>query len=287
MMFLTVITSKIRKELEALDFKGYQDLEFMKSKVGVYMFSAKKDNKFYRIRFYENGGADVIASNCVELLNQGLPIVEIITYSKLVIVTSDYEENGTHNRLDENDLKCVDVVKRLASLCQKMCFVEKRKFDDLNDYFSIGAIGVISKKMNIKSNKVLNYILVNFDNISNKLNRLEKSAIFLGLSKENVLIEKGNNLILFDVVENVFYGYRYKNVDLFLNMLGEEEKMVFLKEFGNVNEVEFLINKLMNCLFNLYAASITEITHVCVNKYLEEINSENMFDIVRSIVDWH
>ena len=286
-MFLAVITSKVRKELNSLGFCGYQDLEFAKSKCGIYFFRCMMEGIFYTVRFYDNGKADLIANDYINLKLEGVSVTEIIAYSKYVIVTQDYEENGEFKFLSLENLKSEIIVKNLATLCRKLCYVEGSSFQNFNNCFGIGTIGVISKKLNVKNNKVLNYVIDNFDNINYKLNKLEKSVIFLGISRGNLFISDDKNTIVIDIVDEVFYGYRYRSVEMFLNMLDDDGKMAFLNEFGLINEEEVLMDKLIDCLFHLYRASMGDVPLAYTNKYLEKINNENLFDVVRNIVDWH
>ena len=287
MMFLAIITSKVRKELKSIGFDRYQGLEFTKSKGGIYFYKLIKDGKDYVVRFYEDGTAAEIADNHKKLENIGIRVIEIITYSKFIVVTKDFEENRDCYRLNKTDLLDENIVKKLACFCKSLCCCGEGVFCDLNKNFSIGTIGVISKNMNIKNSKVLNYILEHFDNILNKLNKLDKSVVLLGMSRENLFFDEDQNLIFLDVVGEVCEGCRYMAVELFLNMLEENMKNVFLSEVGSVKEEEILFAELMWCIFGLNrfcnSGKVNDFAVHC----LEKINSNDMLDAVMNIVEWH
>lgn len=286
-MFLAIITSKVRKELEIIGFNDYQGIEFVKLKQGIYFFRVLKGNTFYMIRYYEEGKADLIANDYKRLENIGINVVEITAFSKYIIVTNDFEENGSFLRLNNVDFVDEDMVRKLADLCKSLFVYNENGFNNLNEYFSVGTIGVISKKMNIKNNKVFNYILENFDNIISKFDRLDKSIVFLGISRENLIFNKQTNSIFIDVVDEVFVGYRYMSVVMFLNMLDSDLKSAFLNECSVVKEEEILLNELMSCIFNLYRVCKGEKITDFTNKCLEKLNSDDMLDVVRNIVEWH
>ena len=85
MMFLAIITSRVRKELESIGFTGYQCIEFVKFKKDVYFFSLLKDDIFYTVRFYEGKDASLIYKNCKCLENIGINIIKIVAFYFILI----------------------------------------------------------------------------------------------------------------------------------------------------------------------------------------------------------
>lgn len=287
-MFVAMMIGKVKRELESIGFVVSGEIRFIKSKENdVYVFIMEDDESSYLIKYYEHGGVRDFISKYSCLVNNGIKVGKILGFNDNVVIEIDYQNSGLYRKVKEEDLVDENTVKNIAKLCKSFQVKNEIELDNYNNFFNIGSIGRIVSKFNLHNNKLLNYIISNFDNINLKLNRLCKGVVFPRVSKDNLIISKDRNEVFLTNLDDVVYGYRYSGVKVFLDMFEDREKEIFINEYGKISEDEIMIDRVVDCIINLYFASNLQKLPLCHKKYLDEICSEELVLIARSVVEWY
>ena len=286
-MFCSRMVSKVRKELENIGCFFYCEINFLKVKDDVMFFEVNDKEDTYLIRYYEGGGVNYLIQKYTLLKNLGIKTEEIVTFSDNVVVCCNMQEKFGYKLLKKEDLYNEDQIRKLAKWCKKFNAMENDCYLEVESVFILKNIKMIIEKFNLHHNKVMNYVVENFNNIKMKYDKLNKSIILGDFFIDSVLFCEEACDFCVCGISDVFIVSRYEFMCVFLEIINEKYKSVFIDEFKEVTQEEQIIGEFIGCITGLYLCGKYNIMSHKAKKYLDLICDKKMLEMARAIVEWY
>jgi len=284
-MFRARLIGKVRKELNNLNFSKDGEIEIIKIKENSCLLRFENDECSYVVYYYEQGHVKEKIDKQFILEKYGIE-TGIISYSDYIVVCKDYENHVGYRRAILSDVNNEKFVRSLAKWYKKLHSIKNENIVDFCDFFTLKNIKLLVTKLNLKENRFIKYVMDNFDNIKGKVSKVDKCMIVGRFSFEDIIVSKDNNLVFVSNLENLSNGFAFVDIDFVLEIIGKNHKDKFMEEYGNFNEDEIVINKVVGCVVNLYIASKSEIFPKWAKVYLNMINSEDLVNSAITLVEW-
>ena len=285
-MFMTRIISKVRKELELLEFCKDGELEILKIKDELCILTFEGDDFSYILKYSENGQffkyIDVLSVLEKENVETG-----IVKFSNRLMIFNNYYNSPFYRVARDVDFENENFVYLMASWYSKIHSINVFDFDKIFNAFSLKNVGFIMKKYSLENNEYFRYILDNFKNIKIKLERIFPSIVCKGLLKEDIIISNDFKNIVVLAVEKFDVGYKFFDIEEILENFGSEMQEYFRNNYILLNEDEVVLFKAIG---NLLKCCISVENKEFSEDFIEKINFNEYKDFLewsKNLVQWY
>lgn len=257
------IIEDIYKELFKLGLSetNHIDLQKIRDKDGIYLFRVNYKNKYYIIKYFfkEEYKREIKNYSIFKELN--ISTIKVFTHTDRSILLEDLERSENYRLGVKSDLSDIEVAKLLAEWYLDLHNKGQKYIADKCDNF-YREIDIITKenlelvkyRSNTSGYKVWSIILDNYDLIFNKIEDLEKTLTYNDFYWTNLAVSNHRKkAIMFDY-NLLGIGYRYSDIRNVCSSLSEEAGKVFIKEYGNINKTEKVMDDGLSILITLILA---------------------------------
>lgn len=285
-MFAEIITSKVRKELEKMNF--YYSWEILPLKVvdDIWTLNIYKQDKTFIVRYYDFNDSWYYINKYLILEKYGIKIPKIITYSNKLIIFEDYNDFNKYEKLNNENITNENIEK-ISEWYKNLHSNFQESIINYKEYFNISNINKIMKRYNLQYNKNLKYIYDNFYNINLKLSKLKNSFVLNDFSLDNLLVSKESGKIICNKCDNFGSGFCYMDICKIKENLSKENFDIFVSKYGNISEDERVIGEVVSKIIDLYLSINDEVISLRTRKILDEIVSDKFANKIKSIVEWY
>lgn len=285
-MFMTRIISKVRKELENLNFYKDGNLEIIKIKEELCVLILETDDFSYILKYSENGGF----LKCVDVLNElkkGNIETGVINISDKLIIFNDYYKNPFYRMIREDDLKNEAFVLAMADWYNRFHDIKVCGCDKLLKAFSLKNITFIMKKYNLEKDLYFRYVVNNFNNIMLKLERVLPCIVWGDFLSEDIVVSNDFKNIIVLGIEKFDIGYKFFDIEKVLENFGKEMQIYFKNNYVLLNDDEVVLFKAIGDLLK-WCISIEnkEFNEVFVKNFTFS-NNMNFLDWSKNLVEWY
>ena len=283
-MFFNIISSKVKKELKNNNFGVDGELSVISVNDGVYTLLLNAD-KEYIVKYYENSKKSCVGNyKIIDRLK--VKSVEYFVKGSRLLVYENLVDAGLCRCVKLKDLKDENDIRALARWCKDL-----HALDDVNcvDFYKdVNASNVLKlmKLFRLNDNKSLVYIYNYFENIYLKFSRISKCLVCGFFNSDSVIFYKDNVVHGFDY-DGLVRGNRYDDIEKIVDSLDEEGKKIFLMEYGEIDEIEVLMSRVLGPIVVLIKAMNEKNFPYWAHKALEIVNKKEFYDEVKSLVEWH
>lgn len=284
-MITRIITSKVRKELEKLNFQINGELMPYKVCGDIWFLKIYEENKSYVVKYDDSNQCKFDKEK--ELLEKyGIKTIQYVVCGSNIILYEDIEQSEKYRFANKDDLNNDKVIFKLAKW-YKLLHDIKNNSNNICDYFTLFNLKQTMKKLNVVNNEAFMYICNNYDNIKLKIDRLQKCFVYGGFSLENVVVSKDFDELFMINFDNKKYGYRYFDIKEILLQLNQEKKNVFIKNYGKINEDEIAVDNFLSTYLKLYFAAEESVFPSCARKEIDSLYDGKFLKCVKSLVEWY
>ena len=160
-MFLGIISSKVKEELDKINFK-YDDVVLVRVKDDKAVLNVYEGDNCYLLKYYSEG-----CFNRVQIYREmekfGIKMVKLVGHSNYLMIYENVEDNDKFECVDFEIFKDEKMVVKLAEWYSKFMHFSDVCFVDYCGYFKLENIKRIMSKFNLDKNYSLRYILDNFN----------------------------------------------------------------------------------------------------------------------------
>jgi len=257
------IIENIYKELFKLGLSetNHIDLQKIRDKDGIYLFRVNYKNKYYIIKYFFKEEYKREIKNYSILKDLNISTIKVFAHTDRSILLEDLERSKNYRLGVRSDLSDIEVAKLLAEWYLDLHNKGQKYINDKCDNF-YREIDIITKenielikyRSNTRGYKVWSIILDNYDLIFNKIEDLEKTLTYNDFYWTNLAVSNDRKkAIMFDY-NLLGIGYRYSDIRNVCSSLSDEAGKVFIKEYGNINEIEKIMDEGLSILITLIFA---------------------------------
>lgn len=257
------IIENIYKELFKLGLSetNHIDLQKIRDKDGIYLFRVNYKNKYYIIKYFFKKEYKREIKNYSILKDLNISTIKVFAHTDRSILLEDLERSENYRLGVKSDLSDIEVARLLAEWYLDLHNKGQKYIVDKCDNF-YREIDIITKenlelvkyRSNTSGYKVWSIILDNYDLIFNKIEDLEKTLTYNDFYCTNLAVSNHRKkAIMFDY-NLLGIGYRYSDIRNVCSSLSEEAGKAFIKEYGNINETEKVMDDGLSILITLIFA---------------------------------
>lgn len=290
------IIGEVYKELAELGLSenSHIDLHEIQNKDGIYLFRVIYENKYYVLKYFLKEEYTREISNYSILKKLNIPTAKIFAYTYRSLLLEDLEKSKKYRLGKGSDLFDTKVAKALAAWYRdlhnkgaKYLSEKDRDFYREIDVITKENISLIRNCSNTIDNPVWNLIFHNFDLISNKIRSLEETLTYNDFYWTNLAVSKDKEeAIMFDY-NLLGIGYKYSDIRNVCSSLSKEAGKVFIKEYGEIDETEKIIDDGLSILVNLIFAYKRSKFPKWAQKSLNAVYNGELEKALRKILDSH
>lgn len=285
-MFSNRIISKVRKEMSIIGFDSNGEFSLIKVKKDVWVLRFTNAYSNYVVKFYENGCAREIFKY-EEMEKFGIKMVKCLARNDKVMIFADYDDGLKYRNLRVNCLSDKNDVELIAKWYRELHKIEPLDIDNCYEEFNIKNVEMVMNKFNLKRNMAMCYIHDNFNNINLKFKRLRKCYVMGGDFLENLRVQIPTGDVVMCDFDELSIGYRYEDIKLILEMLNDDNKFLFMKEYGNISEDEKIIDFVVSCVIKLYKMCVAGEFPGADNRVIKYLNDNQLLKNAQSLVEWY
>lgn len=267
-------------------------VEEIRNKDGISLFRIKTNKNSYILKYFANEEYKREIANYKILKELGIKTIKDYGYTENSILLEDLETSVNYRLGIPEDLKDNAVAKALVkwyiNLHNKgIKYMEDNKGDfySENDVITKENIEIIRIKSNTENNKVWDLILDNFDLIQEKLNIPQKPFNYNDFYWTNLVVRKDKSEAFMFDYNFLGVGYRYSDIRNVCSSLSKESGKVFLKEYGDVNIKEKIIDDFTAIITTLIFAYQRKSFPTWANECLSAINEGKLEETVRKVLE--
>ena len=284
-MLLRMIIGNVRNELNKINFK-VDDIYVEKITDSMSFLNASKGEEKFFIQYY-NEGCSYVLERYKEFTKYGINMVDILAFTDRMIVYPDVSDNSLYRRLEEYDFMDENVVFSIAKLYKKLADINDIILYDYTDLFNENCIKVVMSYFNWNNDRTMAYIYDNFSNIKLKLNRLKTGIVFKKFDLNNMVVSKENKEVYLANLMNVEKCYCYKGIRETLGYINYKYRDDFIKNIGDFTRTDELVDYIVTSVVELYLYAINENMDDRVSDYIERVNSGQLLEYSKTLVEWY
>ena len=254
------IENKVYNELNKLGLSNLNDIKIkeIRNKDGVFLFRIIDNKNTYVLKYFLKDEYKREITNYKLLKKLGIKTIRDYGYTDNAILLEDLESNKKYRLGIDEDLKDKEVAKALAAWYIELHnkgvnFTKDNKniFYSEVDQIDIKNIKFIRLKSNTMDNTVWDLILNNFEIIKEKIYSLEQTLNYNDFYWTNlVVIKDKSEAFMFDY-NFLGVGFRYSDIRNVRLSLSKEAGDVFIKEYGDINTKEEIIDNFTAIIITL------------------------------------
>ena len=262
------IENKVYNELNKLGLSNLNDIKIkeIRNKDGVFLFRIIDNKNTYVLKYFLKDEYKREITNYKLLKKLGIKTIRDYGYTDNAILLEDLESNKKYRLGIDEDLKDKEVAKALAAWYIELHnkgvnFAKDNKniFYSEVDQIDIKNIKFIRLKSNTMDNTVWDLILNNFEIIKEKIYSLEQTLNYNDFYWTNlVVIKDKSEAFMFDY-NFLGVGFRYSDIRNVRLSLSKEAGDVFIKEYGDINTREEIIDNFTAIIISLILSYMKEV----------------------------
>lgn len=285
-MFARIITSKVRKELNKMNFAFNGEILPLKVENDIWTLNVFKLDKTFVVRYYDFSNSKYYINKYLIMEKYGISMPKIVSYSDKFIVFEDYNDFNKYERIDKDTISD-NSIRKIAMWYKTLHSHNELYETSCKEYFSLANINKIIKKYNLQYNKNLKYIYENFYNINLKLSKLNECFILNDFNLNNFVISKENGQIICCKFDSFVRGFSYFDIRKIKEIFNKENFEIFRSEYGNINEDESVIGDAVSKIIDLYLSINDDTISTETKKILDEVIGEKFEEKIKCIVEWY
>ncbi|MTI70537.1 MAG: hypothetical protein FH751_09840 [Firmicutes bacterium] len=270
------------------------DLQEIRNKDGIFLFRVIYKNKHYVMKYFLKKEYTREIKNYSILKELNIPTIKVFAYTDRALLLEDLEISKRYRLGKERDLSDIEVAKALAiwyiSLHKKGTKYITKKDNNLykeSNIITRDNITLIRNSSNTKDKTVWKLILDNFDSILNKVDNLEQTLTYNDFYWTNLVVGKDKKeAIMFDY-NFLGIGFRYSDIRNVCSSLSKEAGEVFIKEYGEIDETEKIIDDGLSILVTLIFAYKRPKFPEWAQNSLNSVYNGELEKVIKKILDLH
>lgn len=290
------VIEDIYKELAKLGLSenNYINLQEIRNKDGIYLFRVTYKNKHYVVKYFLKEEYIREIKNYLILNELNILTIKVFGHTDRSLLFEDLEESKNYRLGVGSDLSDIEVAKALASWYIDLHNKGKKYIIEKSDNF-YREMNIITKeniefvkdRSNTRDYKVWDIILDNYDLIFDKVEELEEILTYNDFYWTNLAVSKGRKkAIMFDY-NLLGIGFRYSDIRNVCSSLSEEAGKAFIKEYGEINETEKVIDDGLSILVTLIFAYKRPEFPEWAHDYLNSIHNGELEKAFKKILNLH
>ena len=196
----------------------------------------------------------------------GIPTIEVLGKSVRSILLEDIDKSSIYRLGEEDDLSNTNIIKALARWYKAL---HSSGADYVSQYgegmymewdnFTLENIIAIQNSFNLCDSKGIKAIIGNYDELRKTMDETPKTLTYNDFYYTNMVVKKDESeALMFDynLLGKGCYVSDIRNVTYWFS---EENKSLFLSEYGDVNHELMLIDEIIAPIITLHSAMIRNI----------------------------
>jgi len=239
----------------------YDYVTEIRCKNGVTVCRVVHGDKSYVLKHFMNDSDRREIENYRILRSLGITTLRLISSTQSALLMEDVERSNTYRLGSEDDLNDIDVAVQIAKWYKKLhskgkCFVSSYKGSlyDETDVITEANIDFIKSKTSTESNPVWEVLFHNFDFIRENIAKAERTLTYNDFYYTNLIVSKDKSSAFMFDYNFLGKGYVFSDIRNVCSSLGEDAKAAFLKEYGDFDEKERILDNVVSPLTTLYFA---------------------------------
>lgn len=287
------IESNIYKELNRLGFNNLDEIETteIRNKDGIYLFRITTNKNSYVLKYFINDEYKREIKNYEILKELDVKTIKDYGYTDRAILLEDLKVSKKYRLGVAEDLKDVKVAKALAKWYIELHnkgidFIKnntKIYYSEINEITKEN-IELIILKSGTKNNQVWKLILNNLETIKQKVYSLEQTFNYNDFYWTNLVVSKDKSEAFMFDYNLLGIGPRYSDIRNVCSSLSKEAGESFMKEYGDIDTKEEIIDGFMAPVITLIFAYKREVFPTWGEDCLNSINNGDVEKTVRRIL---
>lgn len=285
-MFARIITGKVRKELEKMNFAYNGEILPLKVEDDVWTLRIFKINKSLVVKYFDIDNSALYVMKYLVMEKFGINMPVIIAKSDKLIIFADYLDGAKYERVN---MECItnEQIIEISKLYKKIHSFFSDQFIDYKEYFTLSNIRKIMIKYNLVYNDGLKYICTHFNTFLSNIKGVESCLIMNGFPLENIVFLKESGKAILCKVDDLVNGYRGIDIACAREVLGEEKFEIFIQEYSKENYKEILVGEIVGKLLKLYLSMDDKYLSNECKKVLEDFVSLDFQNKIKNLIDWY
>ncbi len=240
----------------------YKSVETIQQKDGIVVARVICEKGSFILKFFENREYAREIENYRILCSLHIPTLHVEAITDNALLLEDICGDSTYRLGTKKDLENPKVAVQAAKWYRRLHeegyrYLEKNRdvaLYDENDVITPENIEGIKRKTNTSMLPVWKLIEDNFDLIKKLLNKIERTLTYNDFYYTNLAVLKdGTSAIMFDY-NLLGKGYAYADIRNVCSALSEEAGKAFCEEYGELDEMEVMLDGVASVLVTLQLA---------------------------------
>ena len=257
------ITGQLKAELKKMGYAEGKigDLEKISGKDGVHVYNVQLDGEHYVMKYFETKEYTREISNYKLLMHLKIPVIPLKRSTMDAILLEDMRFNPVFRLGEKEDLKNPEIgrsvaqwYKMLHEKGRKLGFRLKKGFYRESGLLTIENLRIIKEKSNTIGNALWDVIEPNLKQILRLCSRQEQTLNYNDFYWTNLVVSRDyKKAFMFDY-NFLGIGLAYNDIRNVCSSLSDEAAEAFLKEYGEYNIKEKILDDALADLINLISA---------------------------------
>lgn len=257
---LYIVNKIIEKELCNMNI-DYDHVAEIRSKNGISVYRVIHGDKAYVLKYFMNDSDHREIENYHILRSLGIKTIRLVSSTKSALLMEDIEQSNTYRLGNIDDLNDIDVAVQIAKWYKELhskgkCFVSSYKDSlyDETDVVTKENMDFVRSKTSTEGNPVWEALFHNFDRIKESIAKTEKTLTYNDFYYTNLIVAKDKSSAFMFDYNLLGKGYVFSDIRNVCSSLSEHSKAAFLKEYGEFDKREMIVDNVVSPLVTLVFA---------------------------------
>lgn len=253
---VNLIIELLKVELDKINLKSNL-FENLQSKDGIYVYRINLGDKTAVMKYFEKEKYRREILCYKKLMNSSIDTIPIINQTDRCIVMEDMDSSENYRLGIKKDLQDEKVITALGKWYRKFHSVKLTE-DERNNYYS--EVGLLTKEKIEKTrkydpeNECFKFLELHWDKLINQHKKYEKCLNYNDFYYTNFIVSKDKSRAFMFDYNLMGVGYRYNDIRNVCSALNEEMRKTFMKEYGEFDLKEKIMDDWMSPLIALIYA---------------------------------
>lgn len=280
----------IDKELSNMNIE-YDCITEIRSKNGISVYRVVHGDKSYVIKYFMNDPDRREIENYYILNSFGIMTIQLISATQSALLMDDIEQSNTYRLGNADDLNDIAVAVQIAKWYKELHskgkhFVSSYKGNlyDETDVITKANIDFIKSKTSTECNPVWEVLFHNFDLIKENIAKAERTLTYNDFYYTNLIVAKDKSSAFMFDYNLLGKGYVFSDIRNVCTSLSEHAKTAFLKEYGEFNQKEMIVDNVVSSLTTLYFACKRDTFPKWAEAYLLQMKNGQLLSNINLMV---
>lgn len=270
----------------------YTSLDEIRNKEGISVYRVKHKDCSYILKCFANNDDTREIENYKMLSKLNIPTIKAINYTDNAILIEDINCSDEWRLGTKQDLTDPMTAKLIARWYKQLHSKGKvhatnqgsNLYNETN-MITVENLYFIQKKSGTQNNPVWQKIKDNLHIITNIIQNLENTLTYNDFYWTNLAVAKDKSQALMFDYNLLGKGYAFGDVRNVCSSLSVEAREAFIKEYGEINCYETVVDDAISPLICLYGAYKREVFPEWAKGALEKLKNGQMFDAVERLLN--